>query len=102
MIASFNAIVCLFIVWKIVTYHRRGSRYKWFPSVMAYIISVGAFWQMLRFVSGHPACDSVLIGNLVIALSLHQYGGNVAKLIGYHYRKDGRSGFRFSLRDWRW
>lgn len=102
MIASFNACVCLFIVWKIVTYQRHGSPYRWFPSVVAYILCISAFWQVLRFVTHHPACDSVLIGNLVIALSLHQYGGNVAKLIGYRYRRAGMSSvLRFSFRDWR-
>lgn len=102
MIPAVNAFVCLFIVWKIVTYERRGSPYRWFPAVIAYILCIASFWQVLRFVHGHPACDSVLIGNLVIAMSLHQYGGNVAKLIGHRYRRDGLGTlFRFSFRDWR-
>ena len=102
MTAALNAILCMSIIWSIVTYQRHGSPYRWFPSVVAYILCISAFWQVLRFVTHHPACDSVLIGNLVIALSLHQYHGNVAKLIGYRYRKAGMSRvFRFSFRDWR-
>lgn len=102
MIPTLNACICLYIIWKIVTYQRHGGRYKWLPSVIAYILCISAFWQVLRVISGHPACDSVFVGNAVIALSLHQYGGNVAKVIGYRYRKDGLSTvFRFSLRDWR-
>lgn len=102
MTSAINAILCMSIIWSIVMYERHGSPYRWFPSVIAYLLCIAAFWQVLRYFAGNPACDSVLTANAVIALGLHQYHGNVAKLIGYRYRRAGMSSvFRFSFRDWR-
>lgn len=103
MIASFNAMLCAYICLRVVFYRRHGSTYRPLPAMLAYLLAVYAFWQVLKFLSGETVCLSVAIPNAYLAYGLHQYRGNVAKMVGWTWRQKEVRAVRFSLRDdWRW
>jgi len=94
MIAIINALLCVYIVIRAVTYQRHDSVYRLIPSVLAYVLIVSAFWQVLRYLSGQPVCLSIVIANAYVAYGLHNYRGNVAKLVGHRYIRHIYSGSR--------
>lgn len=102
MICAVNAAVCAYICFRVLFYKRHDSTYRLFPSVLAYVLAVYAFWQVLRFLAGETICLSTVIPNAYLAYGLHQYRGNVAKVVGWTWRKKEVRAVKFSLRDdWR-
>lgn len=87
MIALINAMLCLYIVLRAVTYQRHESSYRLIPSLLAYVLIVSSFWEMLDCLSGRPVSLPSMIVAGYIAYSLHNYKGNVSKLIGHRYIK---------------
>lgn len=87
MICAINAILCAYICGRVVFYKRHGSTYRLFPAMLAYVLAVYAFWQVLRYLAAEPVCLSALVPNLYLAYGLHQYRGNVAKMVGWKWRR---------------
>ncbi|MBW5823301.1 phage holin family protein [Yersinia enterocolitica] len=82
-----NALVCLLIVVRLMFCQKTG-RYRFFHSVLAYLVILAAGWIGIRICYGqYSAADPAeLLLNLSFCLAIWGAGGNIAKVT--YWRED--------------
>ena len=75
-----NALVCLLIVVRLMFYQKKG-RYRFFYSVLAYLVILAAGWITIRIGYGQysGADPAELLLNTTFCLAIWGAGGNIAK-----------------------
>ncbi|HEI6740054.1 phage holin family protein [Yersinia enterocolitica] len=86
-ILAANALVCLLIVVRLMFYQKTG-RYRFFYSVLAYLVILAAGWIVIRICYGQysGADPAELLLNLSFCLAIWGAGGNIAKVT--YWRED--------------
>ncbi|MGT3291555.1 phage holin family protein [Yersinia enterocolitica] len=86
-ILAANALVCLLIVVRLMFCQKTG-RYRFFYSVLAYLVILAAGWIGIRICYGQysGADPAELLLNLSFCLAIWAAGGNIAKVT--YWRED--------------
>ncbi|EPW5280259.1 phage holin family protein [Yersinia enterocolitica] len=84
-----NALVDLLIVVRLMFYQKTG-RYRFFYSVLAYLVILAAGWIVIRICYGqyYGTDPAELLLNLSFCLAIWSAGGNIAKVA---YWREGAS-----------
>lgn len=90
---TLNAVVCLLIIFRIITYRRNGAQHRPHAAWFAWLLLVACFAVVVRTLTGHyPRADwAEFLINVSLLIAVCAASGNVNKLFFKPKPQEGKN-----------